>query len=124
MSVRTDVAAQLTTDWAAIPALAGLRVVATERALDDIQRPTALLRQSKIARTPSAPNSHRTVTMLLTIISPHLDLDKAGDQLDTLVTAVLDYLDPRYQHGDADAVAYASRLAYDISISIIARKDG
>ena len=123
MSVRTDVAAQLTTDWAAIPALAGLRVVATERALDDIQRPTALLRQSKIARTPSAPNSHRTVTMLLTIISPHLDLDKAGDQLDTLVTAALDYLDPRFIHDDADAVAYASRLAYDISISIIARKD-
>lgn len=123
MSVRTDLAAQLEADWAVIPALAGLRVIATERALDDIQTPTALLRQSKITRTPGVPLSHRTVTVLLTIISPHLNLDKAGDQLDTLVTAALDYLDPRYTHGDADSVAYFKRLAYDISIQIIARKD-
>lgn len=122
MSVRSDFEAELTEAWADIPALASVRVIATERPLDDIQRPTALIRQQSIARTPTVPNSHRTVTLLLTLISPHLDLDKAADQLDELVGAALDYISPRYSHGEAELADYGKRLAYDIHVPIIAHK--
>lgn len=122
MSVRSDFEAELTEAWADIPALASVRVIATERPLDDIQRPTALIRQQSIARTPTVPNSHRTVTLLLTLISPHLDLDKAADQLDELVGAALDYISPRYSHDDAELADYGKRLAYDIRVPIIAHK--
>ena len=122
MSVRTDFEAELTAAWAGIPELAALRVIATERDLDDIQRPTALIRQKRIARTPTLPNSHRTTTLLLTLISPHLNLDKALDQLDEFVHAALDYISPRYTHDEAEIVGYGARLAYDVNVQIIAHK--
>lgn len=122
MSVRTDFEAELTAAWAGIPELAALRVIATERDLDDIQRPTALIRQKRIARTPTVPNSHRTTTLLLTLISPHLNLDKALDQLDEFVYAALDYISPRYTHDEAEIVGYGARLAYDVNVQIIAHK--
>ena len=60
--------------------------------------------------------------MLCTLISPLLDLDKAATQLDALVEALLDYLDTRYKHDDATVVGYTERLAYDIPITVIAKK--
>ena len=123
MSIRTDLADALRTDWASIPALGGVRVVATERELDDVTVPTALIRQKTVTRTPQAPQSHRSIGILLTLISPHLDLDRAGDQLDDIVPAALDYLDPRYGHEEATAVGYAKRLAYDIPLTVIASKE-
>lgn len=123
MSVRTELAEQLTTDWADIPTLAVLRVVTTERELDDIQTPTALLRTNTIGKAPTAPNSHRHVGLLLSLISPHLDLDRAADELDELVSAALDYLDPRFLHDDATVVGYGNRLAFDIPITVLAAKE-
>lgn len=123
MSVRKATEAAIKADWAAIPALAGVRVVATERELDDIQDPTALIRGKSIDRTPAAPLTHRNVGLLLTLISPHMDLDLAGDQLDEIAAAALDYLDPRYSHEPATVVGYGSRLAYDIPFTVIASKE-
>ncbi|WP_067197160.1 hypothetical protein [Microbacterium sp. XT11] len=123
MSVRKQIAAEFETAWRDVPALAGLRVIATERALDDIREPTALIRAKSYDITPEAPNSHRNVGLLLTVISHFTDLERAGDALDDLVPAVLDYLDTRYQHDKADAVAYNDRLAYDIPFTVIASKE-
>ncbi|NYF29236.1 hypothetical protein [Microbacterium sp. JAI119] len=123
MSVRKDVEAQLGADWADIPPLAALRVIATERELDDITQPTALIRAKSYDRTPAAPQSHRNVGLLLTLISPHLDLDRAGDQLDDITTAALDYLDTRFSHEQATAVGYGARLAFDIPLTVIASKE-
>lgn len=123
MSIIRDLEAQIKTDWASIPALAGVRVIATERELDDITQPTALIRGKSIARTPGAPLSHRTRGLLLTLISPHLDLDRASDQLEPLTWAALDYLDPRYQHDDATDVGYGKRFANDIPFTVIASKE-
>jgi hypothetical protein len=61
--------------------------------------------------------------LLLTLISPFEDFDKAGDDLDALVYAALDYLDTRYIHEDATAVMYGDRLAYDIPFTVTASKD-
>ncbi|WP_341935516.1 hypothetical protein MRBLWO14_001168 [Microbacterium sp. LWO14-1.2] len=123
MSVRKEIETQLKADWADIAELAGVRVIATERELDDITVPTALIRGKSFALTPQAPLSHRNVGLLVTLISPHLDLDRAGDQLDDIVTATLDYLDARYSHDDATAVGYGARLAYDIPFTVIASKE-
>ena len=123
MTVRQSIEAQFKSDWADVPDLADLIVIATERPLDDVQRATALIRQKGIAKHPAAPLSHRRVGLLLTIISGNLNPDAAQDELDELVPAVLDYLDPRFQHEGAEAVGWTgSRLAYDIPFTVVAAK--
>lgn len=123
MSVRKQVAAKFAADWKTIPALAGLRVVATEADLGAIHVDTALIRQKSIGRAPAAPQGAQTVRLLLTLVSAHEDLDRAADDLDGYVEAALDYLPKAFLHGDADAVAYSDRLAYDIPLTITAKKD-
>lgn len=122
MSLRTDLADQLRADWASIEALADFRVIATERQLDAVAVPTALIRQKSIARLPTAPLSHVTTGLSLTLIAPYADLDLAADLLDDAVPAALDYLRPRYQADSATVADWSSKqLAYDIDLSVIAR---
>lgn len=124
MSVRSELAAQFATDWASIPGLSDVRVVATERKLDDIRTFTALIRARSITRSTAAPNSHRDVSVLLTLISPHLNADVAQDDLDERAEAILDYLDTRYRHEGATSAGWANeRFAYDIPITILASKE-
>lgn len=115
--------AQFSADWASVPVLAKVKCVATEKAIDTPKVPTLVIRQTSIGRNPQAPLSHRNVGILLTIVSPHEDMDRAGVQLSELVEALLDYLDTRYAHEDATQVGYLDRLAYDIPTTVIAAKD-
>lgn len=123
MSIRADFADMLTAAWADIPALAGVRVIATERELDDIQTPTALIRLKTLARASYAPQSHRDVGVLLTLISPHIDADRAADELDDLTAAALDYLDTTCRNEGASIVGYGDRLAADIPLTLTASKE-
>jgi hypothetical protein len=123
MSVRKEVEALLKDAWKNDPVLSAFRVIATERALDDIKEPTALLRIDSVTRLPEAPLSQRTVNIRLTLISPHQDVDLAADELDEAVDAALDYLDKSFSHDEATTVNYGNRLAFDIPLHIIARKD-
>lgn len=126
MSARSEFAAVLAEAWADIPALAGVRVIATERELDVIDRPTFVIRSRTIARAPQAPTSHRLVGVMGSLVSPHADLDKAQDQLDDLVDAVLDHLHtvPLTMPGEATSAGWTdSRLAFDIPITILAKKE-
>lgn len=121
MSVRKVLEQELREAWADVPELAAFHVIATERQLDAINRPTALLRQTRIARLPQAPASRAvSVNVLLTLISPHADLDRAADQLDDAVPAALEYLRRRYLSAEAEAVGYLKLLAYDIPLTIYA----
>lgn len=123
-SVRKQIEATFKEDFAAIPALAGLRVIATERNLDTPERDTALIRQRSLRRLPEAPLTHNRVGMLLTIISAREDFDRAGDDLDELVPAVLAYLDKKFPSDDeASSVMYDDRLAYDIPFTVFATKE-
>lgn len=124
MTVRADTAAQLTTDWADIPALAGLRVIATERPLDDVKVPTALIRWKTVTPFPQAPQAARNVGLLLVLISPHQNADDAADQLDGWTEAALDYLDTHIPHGDAEVTGWTgSRLAVEIPLTVTATKE-
>lgn len=121
--IATTLAAQIAADWADIPALAGLRVIAAERNVD-ITRPTAILRQKRIMRFPEAPKTHRQAEMLLTIVSDRDDFDSAADDLDGWVYPALDYFDTSVRPPeDAEAVEYNKRLGYDISFTVIISKE-
>lgn len=121
MTVSADVAALLREDWAEIPELSGVRVLASQRDLDRITQTTALLRWQSTEREPSAPMSTRRIGVLLTLISPSSDLDAAGEELEALTEAVLDYLGTRFQHGPATVAAWSeSNLAVDIPLTILA----
>ena len=123
MSVRTEFSALLSSAWAGNNTLSQVRVIATESALDDTQQTTALIRFKSMTKAPSAPNSHRQVGLLLTIISGYQDLDLAADELDDILPAVLDYLDPLCLHDAAAVVGYGDRLAVDIPITVLASKE-
>jgi hypothetical protein len=56
----------------------------------------------------------------MTIVSPHTDADLAADQLDDLIEAALDYLDPRFLHSEASIAGYGDRLAFDLTLTILA----
>lgn len=122
-NILEDLAVMLRTDWADIPALDGVRVIATERQLGVPTVPTALLRRKSLTRLPQAPQSHRRHGILLTLISAFEDMDKAADELDTIVPAALDYFDTRFQSETATSVLYIDRLAYDIPLTVIASKE-
>lgn len=118
----SSVVKQLETELAAVfPALV---VTATESAIGDVRKPTLLIRRKTVDVFPDAPLSHRNVGVLLTLISPYLDLDEAADQLDGHVLPVLDWLDSRYLHEPASVVGWnGNRLAYDIPATITASKE-
>ncbi|KAA9105008.1 hypothetical protein [Microbacterium rhizomatis] len=120
-SVRAGFAAQLTTDWAGITGLVGVRVLATERNIDPPVQPTALIQQKSLGRLPEVPLSHRGYGMHITIISSHEDMDLAADELDILVPAVLDYLGTRHTHEPAVSGLYVDRLCYRIPLTLIAK---
>lgn len=120
MSIRKEVEQILKTDWADIPALAGVRIIASERALDTLDVPTALIRLKRIEREPSAPLASRRFHLLLTLISEHVDMDMAGDDLEELTAEALDYLGTKFLHEPAEIVGYADRLAADIPLIVIA----
>lgn len=122
--VRHDFGQKLAAAWANIPALAALDVVVTEKPLGDIRKPTALIRNKSVGPEPAAPQSHRRVGLLLTLVHPSADLDKAADELDAFTWATLDYLYKRYVHDEAQTVAYGTRyIAVDIPVTVIAEKD-
>ena len=125
MSVRAEVAEKLRTDWADIPALEDVRVVARENTLDTPSVPTALIRHKSITRSEHAPMSHRDVGLLLTLISPHADLDRAMDQLEDLADAALDYLETSdFRHGEATTADWSdARLSIDIPLTVFAKKE-
>jgi hypothetical protein len=122
MSIRQDVADMLQDAWADIPELAEVRVLATQRGIDELSKPTALITSRTLGRVPEAPNSDYFRTgLMLTLISPHADLDRAQDQLDEIAEAALKFLQTFCVHEDATTVGWGdSRLAFDIPITIFA----
>lgn len=123
MSVRTEFADLLRTDWEEIPALAGVRVIATESGLDDVQQPTALIRIKSVERHPQAPQGAFWHGFTLHLISGHTHADNAADELEGLLEAVLTYLKPRthikYEKAEF-GLATESNFAYLIPISVTA----
>lgn len=123
MSIRHEVAALLQASWDSIEELPTIHVVATERELDDLHNVTVQIRGNSIGTLPEAPLSHRSVKMSVIVISAHDDPDMATDELDEIVPLMLDVLDERFRHEDAELTRYGQSMAYLIPLTVIASKD-
>jgi hypothetical protein len=103
------------------------RIVSDEKAVARIERPLIRVSQKGFARTPEAPLRNLTVRFNVRVTSPLADLDAAESQLNELVPEVLAVIEtiPRVKWTDAEKVLDpdVDRLAYDIPLTIIARKE-
>lgn len=119
MSVRHAVADLLREAFADID----IDVLATERQIDEPHRLTALIRGNGYARMPEAPVSHRIVRLTLIVVSSLDDPDAGADQLDEALPLILDALDTRIPHEEAELALFGTRLAYRIPLNLIAAKE-
>lgn len=121
--VRHQVAEHLQTVLDENPQAPEVRVIATERELDDIRVLTVQLRGNTLGRLPQAPISQRAVGLTAVVISAHDDPDMGADELDGFVPLFLDSLDTSFLHEDAELVQYGTHMAYRIPLTVIASKD-
>lgn len=95
------------------------KLVTSDRAVDLTKTMTVQIKQRRIIRTPQAPNGAHDIEFVLTVTSPHMDLDKAEDQLDTAVNVLIHAIDEAgIKWTNADKVANEDRLAYDITLTL------
>ncbi len=121
--IADDLAAQFTSDWANDPDLGDVWVISTQEELTAFTRVTVIVSRQSIGPFPQAPQAKRTVGVTLEIVSPLSGRDEADRELEPIVLAILDYLDPRYQHDAAVTFLYGEQFAYRIPISVVANKE-
>ena len=96
--------------------------------LDNPMKPTVLVRQSTLARTPGAPRLYRDAGMTVALVEPGLDAEKVEDALDLDVATLIDALEavpiPGLVWSDAQRVTFNDRFqGYDIHLTITTEKD-
>jgi hypothetical protein len=121
VSMRKQLAAALT---AALPR-AGYRVLDNEKARATLDRRLVRVSQMGFSRLPEAPQAALGVRFNVRVTSNVADLDAAEDQLTEAVAEVCFALEsvPRIRWTEADKVMDGDRLAYDITVTAIARKE-
>lgn len=89
MSVRTLFLDAVEALFTATAALEEVRVIRSPRAVDELDtRPIAQATTQRYEAIPEAPLNPRWIGTL-TLVSPHRDMEKAEDQLETLYEAIL-----------------------------------
>lgn len=102
------------------------RLVPYSTNLDQISKPVVMLKLQTIAKLPEAPNSHRTVSYVLTVIEPKITPGALDDDLDDHVVDLLAAIDdlPNFAWTKAERVLFSdSNQAYDITLEIPIRKE-
>lgn len=95
-------------------------IVTSQRAVDNVDRPTILLKQATIEPLAAAPNGQYAVGYTVTIVDPHQDIELAETALDENVLAVWAVLltakatNPK----KATKVLFNQYLAYDIETDL------
>lgn len=126
MSLRADLVEYLT---ALVPTVEGLEKVDVIGSVRNVGEgsnvPMLIVKTNGLRKLPQAPRSHMTGNFTLTLVSPHVDIDRAEDQLDGLLELLLPSL---FNWGmsweSADQVGWDdSRIAYDITINSIYKKE-
>ena len=100
--------------------------VATERNVDVTDATTVQWKQNTIEPLPEAPNSFLGVTGVLTVSTPHTDIDAAENALDDAVLELVHDIQ-RVQgivFRDARKVALSETgpLGYDLTLTVITKK--
>lgn len=126
MSLRADLVEYLTTILPTIEGLEKVRVIGSVRNVGEgTNTPMLIVKTNGLRKLPQAPRTHMTGEFSLTLVSPHVDIDAAEDQLDGLLELLLPAL---FTWGmsweSADQVDWdESRIAYDITINSIYKKE-
>jgi hypothetical protein len=121
MSTRASLIEYLAGVLTDTPALADVRLVKTVRATDRLSKPVLIVRTVSLEKLPAAPIGNMMGNFTLVLVSPHVDMEKAEDQLDDLLGDLLPAL---FTHNvvwtAATQTAYdEEHLAYDIAVSTI-----
>jgi hypothetical protein len=121
MSTRDSLITYLQTVLDDTEGLGRVQLVKTPRAVDKLSRPALVVKTDSLEKLPAAPIGNMLGNFLLTLVSNHLDMEKAEEQLDELLELLLPAL---FTHNivwtRATQVGYDEQhIAYDIAIATI-----
>lgn len=122
MSNRDELIDYLKLQISTVPALDDIQVVKSVRSVDALNKVTLVVKTQQYEKLPQAPKSAiLNGTFLLTLVSPLVDLDKAEDQLDDILEALLPLLfRATLNWTQASQVGFGDQyLAYDITLTSI-----
>lgn len=126
MSARTQALDALQTIIAGDVRLEDVRLVRAPRDVGEIATPILQVRTSTWEPTAVAPLRNLTWNGIATLVSPHLDIDRAEDQLEELFDALSDHLrTSNMLWTGATLTAYedGQHLALDINLFTIYQKE-
>lgn len=121
MSTRDSLIEYLRTVLDDTAGLERIHLVKTPRNVDKLSRPTLVVKTDSLEKLPAAPIGNMLGNFTLGLVSNHLDMEKAEDQLDELLEILLPAL---FTHNivwtQATQTAFDEQhLSYDIAVSTI-----
>ena len=125
MSIRDDVKQLIEEAFTGTP-LEGIKVVTSDRAIDRPTKPFLVVASRGWARFPAAPMTYLNAQLVVKIVSPNQDLDKAEAQLDDIVPEVMNALDRKATIAWTEATKSDwgdSLLSYELPITVITSKE-
>lgn len=126
MSIRTDLVERLKLICSTTEGLESIRVIESVRNVGEgTNTPMLIVKTNGLRKLPQAPRASLTGEFGLTLVSPHVDIDKAEDQLEAILEVLLPTLFTFSMSWEsADQVAWDdARIAYDITITSIYTKE-
>jgi hypothetical protein len=125
MSVRTALIEELQVLLSVTDGLEDVRVIPSVRALDDLSQCVLIVKTNGWSRTPAAPMRNLTGDFTLTLVSPHKDIDRAEDDLETRLEALTNILNTSVMGWtEATQAQYdTDRICYDIALTRIYKKE-
>lgn len=124
MSLRTDLVTYLQEVVAATPGLEDVKVVPSVRQVGELDRPHLIVKTDSYTKVPAAPLRKLGASFVLALVSPHRDIDRAEDDLETRLELLVPAL---FNHGmsweDATQTGFGdSYLAFDIRVNSIYKR--
>jgi hypothetical protein len=120
MSTRDSLIAYLEPLLAATPGLEDIKLVKSIRSVDRLSQPTLIVKTVRLQKLPAAPIGNMLGEFLLVLVSNHVDVDRAEDQLDDLLEVLLPKLfNSNVVWTAADQTSFEEHVSYDISVSNI-----
>lgn len=121
-SMKTAVVDYLTDVVLAAPATADIRVIGSVRQLDQLDnRPVLIVKTDSYEKLPAAPQTKRLAHFTATLVSPHVDPERAEADLDDRLEVLLPLLlTSGLNWTDATQAAYdETHICYDIKLDSI-----
>lgn len=89
MTDREEFIAYVSAVLAGTVGLEDVRLVKSVRAVDELSKPVLVVGRPTYEKLPAAPIKKRLATFPCTLISPHVDTDRAEDDLDARLEILL-----------------------------------